>query len=102
MRSFCHNLIREKQTNKQINVSLLHKHFAFEIDRSYFSLNKENIINIIIDGAFKSLLKPLGTLSTENRNRNGDASRQSLRENPNNQLRMTGGKNLDVLRSAPT
>ena len=28
--------------------------------------------------------------------------RQSLRENPNNQLRMTGGKNSDVLRSAPT
>ena len=28
--------------------------------------------------------------------------RQSLRENPNNQLRMTGDKNSDVLRSAPT
>ena len=28
--------------------------------------------------------------------------RQSLRENPNNQLRMAGDKNSDVLRSAPT
>ena len=28
--------------------------------------------------------------------------RQSLRENPNKQLRMTGGKNSDVLLSAPT
>ena len=27
---------------------------------------------------------------------------QGLRENPNNQLRMTGGKKFDVLRSAPT
>jgi len=27
---------------------------------------------------------------------------QALRENPNNRLRMTGGKKFDVLRSAPT
>ena len=27
---------------------------------------------------------------------------QALRENPNNHLRMTGGKKFDVLRSAPT
>ena len=28
--------------------------------------------------------------------------RQALRENPNNHLRMTSGKNFDILRSAPT
>ena len=51
----------------------------------------------------KTAFSPISlTRDFKQRERGRRRGPQALRENPNNHLRMTGGKKFDVLRSAPT